>query len=155
MTSKIDHLCDQLRIKLHGLDRRLESLKGNTMATSEKSQDLVEVQLNRIEQHIFERRNVVKIATAHVSGWLGGRKANFDAKRGKWKEHCKVLPLNERADDAEAYAVAVFELAAAAVDEAAQAALEALLARNDANVAGFGGLSSAPRVIPSRPDRAL
>jgi hypothetical protein len=38
------------------------------MATSEKSQDLVEGQLNRIEQHIFERRNAVKIATAHVSG---------------------------------------------------------------------------------------
>jgi hypothetical protein len=31
--------------------------------------------------------------------------------------HCQVLPLNERADDAEAYAVAVFELAAAAVGE--------------------------------------
>ena len=48
--------------------------------------------------------------------------------------------LNDRADDAEAYAGAVFELAAAAADEAAQtaqAALEALLARNDANLAAL------------------
>src|SRR5829696_2908022 len=45
--------------------------------------------------------------------------------------------LNSRADDTEAYAIAVFELAAAAADEAAQAALQALLARNDANLASL------------------
>jgi hypothetical protein len=141
MTNKIDHLCHQLRIKLHGLDGRLESLNGNTMATSEKAQDLVQGQLVRIEQGILDRRNAVEIATANVNRWLGGRKAAFDAERGKWKEHHQVLRLNERADDAEAYSAAVFELAAAAVDEAAQAALEALLARNDVNVAALSGFN--------------
>jgi hypothetical protein len=38
-------------------------------------------------------------------------------------------------DDAETYAIAVFELAAAAVGEATLAVLQALLARNDADVA--------------------
>jgi hypothetical protein len=37
----------------------------------------------------------------------------------------------------QAFAIAVFELAAAAADEAAQAALQALLARNDANLASL------------------
>ena len=45
--------------------------------------------------------------------------------------------LNSRADDTEAFAIAVFELAAAAADEAAQAALQALLARNDADLASL------------------
>jgi hypothetical protein len=45
--------------------------------------------------------------------------------------------LNTRTDDEEAYAGAVFDLAAAAVDEAAQAALQAHLARDDANVAAL------------------
>ena len=45
MTGKLDRVCDQLRIKLHGIDRRLEALKGNAMALSEKSQGFVESQL--------------------------------------------------------------------------------------------------------------
>ena len=45
--------------------------------------------------------------------------------------------LNTRADDEEAYAGAVFDLTAAAADEAAQAALQAHLARDDTNVAAL------------------
>jgi hypothetical protein len=43
--------------------------------------------------------------------------------------------LEARADDAEEYALAVFELAAAAADEATLAVLQAILARKDADVA--------------------
>ena len=53
-----------------------------------------------------------------------------------WKKERRFHQLNSRADDTEAFAIAVFELAAAA-DEAAQAALQALLARNDANLASL------------------
>ena len=51
--------------------------------------------------------------------------------------------LNTRADDAESYAGAVFDLAAAAVDEAVHAALEALLARNDARLAALPEVSAS------------
>ncbi len=137
MSEHIDRLCGDLRIKLHGIDRRLEALKGNAMATSEKSQHAVENQLDRVEQRIFDNRNVVEAANARVKAWLDGRKDAFNGNRAGWKQNRQVHLLNSRADDAEAYAVAVFDLAAAAADEAAQAALEALLARNDANVAAL------------------
>jgi hypothetical protein len=137
MSEHIDRLCGDLRIKLHGIDRRLEALKGNAMATSEKSQHAVESQLDRVEQRIFDNRNVVEAANARVKAWLDGRKDGFNGNRAGWKQNRQVHLLNSRADDAEAYAVAVFDLAAAAADEAAQAALEALLARNDANVAAL------------------
>ncbi len=137
MSEHIDRLCGDLRIKLHGIDRRLEALKGNAMATSEKSQHAVENQLDRVEQRIFDNRNVVEAANARVKAWLDGRKDGFNGNRASWKQNRQVHLLNGRADDAEAYAVAVFDLAAAAADEAAQAALEALLARNDANVAAL------------------
>jgi hypothetical protein len=137
MSEHIDRLCGDLRIKLHGIDRRLEALKGNAMATSEKSQHAVESQLDRVEQRIFDNRNVVEAANARVKAWLDGRKDAFNGNRAGWKQNRQVHLLNSRADDAEAYAVAVFDLAAAAADEAAQAALEALLARNDANVAAL------------------
>lgn len=137
MSEHIDRLCGELRIKLHGMDRRLEALKGNAMAVSEKSQHAVESQLDQVEHRIYDNRIVVEAANARVKAWLEGKKAGFDAGRVAWKEHRQVHQLNARADDAEAYAGAVFALAAAAADEATQAALEALLARNDANVAAL------------------
>jgi hypothetical protein len=137
MSEHIDRLCGDLRIKLHGIDRRLEALKGNGMATSEKSQHAVESQLDRVEQRIYDNRVTVEAANARVKAWLDGKKDSFDGNRADWKQRRKVHLLNTRADDAEAYAEAVFDLAAAAADEASQAALEALLARNDANVAAL------------------
>ena len=135
--TKLDQACDQLRIKLHGIDRRLEALKGNAMALSEKSQDVIEGQLERIEQRIYDSRVSVEAANARVTTWLQGKKAGFDANRAAWKQGRDFHRLNSRADDAEAYAVAVFDLAAAAGEEAAQAALQAMLARNDANLASL------------------
>ena len=137
MSEHIDRLCSELRIKLHGIDRRLEALKGNVMATSEKSQHAVEGQLDRVEQRIYDNRVTVEAANARVKAWFGGKKAGFDAGRAGWKDKRQVHLLNTRADDAEAYAGAVFSLAAAAADEATQAALQALLARNDATVAAL------------------
>jgi hypothetical protein len=137
MTDKLDRACDQLRIKLHGIDRRLEALKGNAMALSEKSQHVIEGQLDRVEQRIYDSRVSVEAANARVKTWLEGKKAGFDAQRTAWKDGRRFHQLNSRADDAEAYAVAVFDLAAAAADEAAQAALQALLARNDASLASL------------------
>jgi hypothetical protein len=137
MSEHIDRLCSELRIKLHGIDRRLEALKGNAMATSEKAQHAVESQLDRVEQRIYDNRVLVEAANARVRAWIDEKKAGFDAGRANWKDQRDVHRLNARADDAEAYAGAVFSLAAAAADEATQAALEALLARNDATVAAL------------------
>ena len=113
MTGKLDRVCDQLRIKLHGIDRRLEALKGNAMALSEKSQGLVESQLDRIEQRIYDSRISVDAANTRVKTWHDGQKAGLDASRASWKKERRFHQLNSRADDTEAFAIAVFELAAA------------------------------------------
>jgi hypothetical protein len=151
MSEHIDRLCGELRIKLHAIDRRLEALKGNAMATSEKSQHAVESQLDRVEQRIYDNRVTVEAANARVKAWLEGKRASYNGKRADWKETRKVHLLNSRADDAEAYAGAVFDLAAAAADEAAQAALEALLARNDANLAALPKDWVSDEELGSRP----
>jgi hypothetical protein len=145
VSERIDRVCSELRIELHGIDRRLEAPKGNAMATSEKSQHAVESHLDRLEQRIFDNRVVVEAANARAKAWLEGKKAGFDERRAVWQEDREVLLLDDRANDAETYAAAVFDLAAAAADEAAQAALEALLARNDANRAAMPTRHAADR----------
>ena len=61
------------------IDRRLEALKGNAMALSEKSQGAVESQLDRIEQRIYDSRISVDAANTWVKTWHDGKKAGFDA----------------------------------------------------------------------------
>jgi hypothetical protein len=135
MTERMSRLCDELRIKLHGIDRRLEALKSNGVATFDRSHDVLESQLDRVEQRIYDNRVTVEAANVRVKTWLAEKKFGFDANWAFRKEQDKVHLLEARAKDAEAYAVAVFELAAAAADEATLAALQALLARSDADVA--------------------
>lgn len=151
MSERIGRLCDELRIKLHGLDRRLEALKSNGASTFDKSQNALESQLDRVEQRIYDNRVAVEAANVRVKTWLAEKKAGFDTNRVFWKEDHKVYLLEARADDSEAYAVAVFELAAAAADEATLAVLQALLARNDADAALVPEIEASPRELPQAP----
>ena len=137
MSERIGRLCDELRIKLHGMDRRLEALKANGAATFDQSQDVLESQLDRVEQRIYDNRVTVEAANIKVKTWLAEKKIGSATGRDLWAERQKPHLLETSADDAEAYAIAVFELAAAAADEAALAVLQAILARNDADAAAL------------------
>jgi hypothetical protein len=141
MSERMGRLCDELRIKLHSIDRRLEALKSNGVAAFEKSQDLLESQLDRVEQRIYDNRVTVEAANIRVKTWLAEKRAGSIADRVLWKERHKTHLLEVRADEAETYAIAVFELAASAADEAALAVLQALLARNDADTASEAEVS--------------
>jgi hypothetical protein len=134
MSERMSRLCDELRIKLHGMDRRLEALKSNGAATFDQSQEVLESQLDCVEQRIYDNRVIVEAANVRVKAWLAEQKARSVTGRALWTERHKAHRLEIRADDAEVYAIAVFELAAAAADEATLAVLQALLARNDADV---------------------
>jgi len=137
MSERISRLCDELRIKLHGIDRRLEALKSNGVATFDQSQEVLESQLDRVEQRIYDNRVLVEAANVRVKAWLAEKKAGSVAGQVLWTERHKTHRLEARADDAEGYAIAVFELAAAAADEAILAVLQAILARNDADMAAM------------------
>jgi hypothetical protein len=140
MSERIGRLCDELRIKLHGMDCRLEALKANGAATFDQSQDVLESQLDRVEQRIYDNRVTVQAANIRVKTWLAEKKASSVVGKNLWTERHQAHLLEARADDAEEHAVAVFELAAAAADEAALAVLQAILARNDADAAALPGV---------------
>jgi len=137
MSERMGRLSDELRIKLHGMDRRLEALKSNGAATFDQLQEALESQLDRVEQRIYDNRVTVEAANIRVKTWLAEKKAGSLAGEHLWTERHKAHLMEVRAHDAEEYAIAVFELAAAAVDEATLAVLQALLARNDADAAAL------------------
>jgi hypothetical protein len=105
MSEHIDRLCGKLRIKLHGIDRRLQALEGNTMAPSGKSQHAVESHLDRIEQLIYDNRIIVGAANARVKAWLDGNEEDHhrwtltqaEYRRGEggsscWRKVPRLLP---------------------------------------------------------------
>jgi hypothetical protein len=83
---------------------------------------------------------------AQVKAWAQQKKTMTADKIAEWKAQWQVKKLNDRADDAESYAVATMRVAAAAVDEAETAAIEAVIARIDADA-----VQSPARA--ERPDR--
>jgi hypothetical protein len=127
MSERISRLCDELRIKLHGLDRRLESLKSNGVATFDHSQDALESQLDRVEQRIYDHRAAVEAANARAKTWVAEKKSGLHAIHVLRNGHDKIYLLGAEADDAENYAA----------DEAILATLQALLARNKVDQAAF------------------
>jgi hypothetical protein len=133
MSERMGRLCDEVWIKLHGIDRRLEVLKANGAATFNQSQIVLESQLDRVELRIYDNRVTVEAANVMVKKWLAETKAGSVEGEDLWTERHKAHRLEAPADDAEAYAIAVFELAAAAVNEATLAVLQAILSRNDAD----------------------
>ncbi len=68
-----------------------------------------------------------------MKAWAQQKKTMTADKIAEWKAQWQVKKLNDRADDAESYAVATMQVAAAAVDEAETAAIEAVIARIDAD----------------------
>jgi hypothetical protein len=68
-----------------------------------------------------------------VKAWVEEKKTATSEKIAAWKAQHDVKKLAAYADSAEDYAVASIQLAAAAVDEAERAAVEAVVARMDAD----------------------
>ena len=74
-------------------------------------------------------------AQADIKKWVEERKATASEKIAEWKSKRETAKLQSRANSAERYAGAATVVALAALDEAAQASLEAWLARKDADSA--------------------
>ncbi len=70
-----------------------------------------------------------------MKAWIDARKDETAAKVAEWKSKHEINMLEGRAERGERYAVAMADAAFAAIDEAEWAAIDAWLARRDANAA--------------------
>jgi hypothetical protein len=133
----LDQIRNELARMLDAVEKYTELLRNDKLAVSEEARGSAETDQTHVQQRIWDRRHAVEEANAKVRSWTENQRASFDTKVCEQKRDRLFLDLNERADSAEEYAGATFQLAIAAADEAAQAALEALLARDDATRAAL------------------
>jgi len=135
MAQRIDQFCEQLRTKLTQIDGSLRDLKGKIDTKASNADKDAQAYLDKVDQRIAQDQTKVSAAQAKMKDWVEARKVETQAKIADWKSKREASKLNNRADRAEQYAAAAIVVAAAAVDEAERASVEAWLARQDADAA--------------------
>ncbi|HET9816837.1 MAG TPA: hypothetical protein VFQ33_13845 [Xanthobacteraceae bacterium] len=133
MAEGIDKFCENLRVKLTSIDNEMESLKGTIDGKLKTAGQDVQTQLNAVKKRIEQDRAKLTAAQNDMKKWMEERKSATKQKVAEWKAKFEKAKLQGYADGAERYAAGAAVVALAAVDQAQEAALEAWLARREAD----------------------
>jgi hypothetical protein len=135
MNDRMRLLCAELRLQLLAIDRSIEQISADPIGLSAVAKDKAEAQLSCIAAQIAANSRGVAAAGVTVEAWVGFERRAPDLRHLAWQAGDAVHDLNQMADGAESYAIAVLDIAGAAVRECSRAVLEAVLARSEADSA--------------------
>ena len=138
MSEKIDKFCNDLRDHLTAVEDRLNRVKASVQSAADEGREALEARKQKVEADFEAEKHKVEEAKAKAKNWAEEKKAETDAKIEEWKRNRDIHKLEKRADNAEEYAEAAIYIAAAAVDEADYAILNAVAARLIADEAARG-----------------
>ena len=113
------------------MDYRLQQLKASAKAGSEKARQDLHSQAEKLRANLDADRASIEAAKIRMKDWAAGKKATFDEKVAQWKAQREQL--KRRAEAADEYASDAVAVAVAAVDDADEAAIEAIIARGNAD----------------------
>jgi hypothetical protein len=133
MAERIDRFCENLRVKLTSIDNEMQSLKAKIDEKVKTAGQDAQTQLNAVNKRIEQERARVAAAQNDMKKWMEERKSASTEKIAEWKAKFEKAKLQSYADGAERYAAGATIVAMAAVDQAQEAALEAWLARKEAD----------------------
>ena len=133
MNETFDKFYSDVRTKINDADKRLKDLLASARSAGQKAKVDAKAHLAALETKAKEDQAKLEASEAKVKAWALQKKAITADKIAEWKAQRQVKKLNDRADDAESYAVATMQVASAAIDEAERAAIEAVVARIDAD----------------------
>ena len=132
MGPHIDAFCGEICLKLVDIDEELRHLKITIREKARHAEPEVRSQLEKVMKRFACNQPKVAAARAQVEYWIKDRAKDALRFRNDEIPEDRNRKLKWPAD-ADRYAAACIDLAIAAVDEAERAALEAWLAREDAN----------------------
>ena len=132
MSEKIDQFCENLRVQLNNVESQLTKVAENVKAAPQQAADAVRATIDAAKLQHEQNMQKLADARAKLDERSQAKKEEVAGQIEQWKTNREIDKLERRADDAEFYAVAVIEFAAAAVAEADLATLEAIEARMQA-----------------------
>lgn len=129
MSSAVTAFNLQLQTSLKALQNRLEALNAKGAASAEHAEKEIRSQIAALEGQAQKAKVSIEAARAEVSKWADDPAATVTA----WKAKFDASQLASRADRAARYAEAAAQVAIAGVEQAERAALDAKLARSEAD----------------------
>lgn len=139
MSTAIDNFTQQLHDNLEAVEARAKSLKGHIQALPKKTQAEIQSALDQAKTNLDARKQEFDDYRAKLTTQLADQLAEKESEVMStiedWKANREVEKLEQRADNAEDYAVTMIFLAVAAMEEAETANLAAIAARLDAEAA--------------------
>jgi predicted nucleic acid-binding Zn-ribbon protein len=135
MGEKIDKFTNDLREQLTTADNRLNDLKNQVESAGEESRDAIQAKIDQAKSALEEQKSKAEEGRQRVKSYLEADLAETNQDVHDWKQKRELHKLDKRAERRENYAADAIFIAAAAIDEANVAFLEALEARLDAEEA--------------------
>ena len=132
MTDAITKFNVDLQAHLKEAQNRLAALNSQASAGIEHANKELQRQVSALDERANKAKAAVEAANAEMKKWM----ADSVAAVSDWKSKNDVVRLNARADRADRYALAASQVAVASVEAAERAALDAKLARAEADEAG-------------------
>ena len=134
MSERVDKFCHSLQTNLNDLESRMTSFKTKLQSAPQQAEESLHKQLDQLQGKLESQKQAVAKAKTSVQNWIDQKTAEAQSTINDWKAKRETKKLAHRADRAEEYAVAAILVAAATLDEAEQAVLEAVSARRDSDV---------------------
>src|SRR5579871_6727081 len=133
MSERVDKFCHSLQTNLNDLEARMTSFKTKLQSAPKQAEEALHKQLDQLQRKVESQKQTVAKAKTSVQNWIDQKTAEAESTINDWKAKREAKKLVHRADRAEEYASAAIVVAAATLDEAEQAVLEAVSARRDAD----------------------
>lgn len=135
MRERADAFVKDVRTKLDAADKRLKEASERAKTATEKAGADAKAELNTLEVRAKADLAKAEEAGAKAKAWLETKKATTQAELAEWKAKHDAKRLAAHANGAAQYAGWAMERAAAAVEEAERAGLEAIVLRFEADAA--------------------
>ncbi|MDJ0938986.1 MAG: hypothetical protein QNJ00_04420 [Woeseiaceae bacterium] len=129
MNEKVEQIQNELGERLETLRQRLDEVKANVEDSANETRESLHKKGQAIEARFEADQQRLKDAQALVEQWLEAKAVETGEKILDWEYQREIEKLEKHADHAEDYAASAVILAAAAIDEAELAILEAIGAR--------------------------
>ena len=116
MSERIDQFCENLRIKLTSIHKKMQEVKAKIDSKAQTAEKEVRTQLETVKKRTEQDRIKLETAQADVKKWVDEFKLVSNEKIAEWKAKRERAKLQIRAEIAERYAVAAAVVALAAVE---------------------------------------
>ena len=129
MSDKIEALKAKVDGQLATARARLDEVRADIDAAADATGDKLEEKGAQLKTRFEADKAKIDEARENAQAWLDSKKQESDDAIAQWKHNREVEKLEKRADKAEDNAAACVVIAAAAIDDAQFAILEAIGAR--------------------------